>query len=246
MTVANPQPRNAPEAGRDARQPTSAPGFWRNYRLVLLGALAYGLGGALCGVLQGSLLDTLSSNRLLQSLVATAGFGVMGLVGGAVLGGVLGGWRVALRWALPGVVGFGVGGLVTLILVFPGSYDLSALPPAFPTNILADPRAFAWAAFMYFLAFGARGALGGALLGLVVPGRHSVRILALLGALGFGLGGILGICVLNLPGINPWSAQPLPLGAVGVCAVWLATVTVPGGALLGAGVRWFTRGKTVS
>jgi hypothetical protein len=176
-----------------------------------------------------------------DSVVASAGFGLMGAVGGAALGLAARDSRLLRRLLLAGLIGFGPAGLVNLVLLITSKTDLSAEPPVFPSGILGDAAGYSYVAAMYALAFATRGAIGGAFLGLAVPDRHSVRVLAVVGALGFGLGGVVGMVVLNLPG---WSV--LTLGAAGVHVLWLGSSTAVGGAVLGAFAARLCRRRAAS
>jgi hypothetical protein len=213
-------------------------------RSALWGALGFGLGGVLCGLIQAALNYPATEAAARDSLMATVGFGVMGLVGGAALGLAGRDTRAARRLALTGLLGFGVAGLLALLLVYAAQRDLTAMPPLFASARLADGEPLNWglylyAAFMYLLAFMVRGVLGGAVLGLAVPNRHAVRVLAAAGGLGFGLGGALSLLLLNAPW---WNAAYL--GVFGVFVIWLAVTALFGGAALGAAVGMLRRARS--
>jgi hypothetical protein len=86
------------------------------------------------------------------------------------------------------------------------------------------------------VAFGVRGALGGALLGLAVPNRHGVRVLSVVGFLGFAAGGALGLAILAAGGVHLAG-----LGLLMVDVIWLTSTAAVGGAVLGAGVGILAR-----
>ncbi len=190
-------------------------------RFVLLGLLGFGLGGALCGLVEYGLRAPAYGSEHLGSLIASLGFTLMGVLGATALGLATGDSRLLRRLIAAGILGFGLGGLLSLLLVLIVRADLSAMPPVFVGGI--PERAFAVA-------------IGGALMGLAVPNRHGVRLLAVLGALGFGIGGAAGVVLLNIPG---WS--PLRLPDAAVFALWLAVSAAPGGAALGWGLGMLAR-----
>jgi hypothetical protein len=228
MTAAQTDTRPVPGAGRFA----------------LWGALGFGLGGVLCGVVQAALNYPATQAAVRDSLMASLGFGIMGLLGGAALGLAERDSRAVRRFALTGLLGFGLGGLLALLLIYAAGRDLSALPPLFvgaqpPGGLPGGWGIYLYVAFMYLLAFMVRGVIGGAVLGLAVPNRQGVRFLAAAGGLGFGLGGVVGVFLLNAPW---WNVAYL--GVFGVFVLWLASTTLVGGALLGAGVGMLTRPRS--
>jgi hypothetical protein len=173
-------------------------------RFALWGALGFGLGGVLCGLLQAALNHPATEVAARDSLIATLGFGIMGLVGGAALGVAARDGRAVRRFATAGLVGFGPGGLLALLLIYAAGRDLTALAPVFPVMAMPDADLRAWPVYlfgagMYLIAFLLRGVIGGAVLGVAVPNRHAVRFPSVLGGLGFGLGGAAGTFVLNQP-----------------------------------------------
>jgi hypothetical protein len=215
-------------------------------RFALWGALGFGLGGVLCGLVQAALNYPATEAAGRDSLMASVGFGVMGLVGGLALGLAERDGRAARRFVLTGVLGFGVGGLLALLLVYAEQRDLSALPPLFvgaqaPGGLPGGWGVFLYVACMYLLAFMVRGVIGGAVLGLAVPHRHAVRFLAFAGGLGFGLGGVVGVLLLNAPW---WNVAYL--GVYGVFVLWLGSTALVGGAVLGAAVGMVTRAPVIT
>jgi hypothetical protein len=212
-------------------------------RFALWGAVGFGIGGALCGLVQAALADP-AAVPARDSLVATLGFAVMGALGGAALGQVRRDARARRRLALVGLLGFGVGGLLNLLLIWAAGADLSALPPVFadaqlPGGHPIPPGMYAYAALMYLIAFLVRGVIGGAVMGLAVPDRRAVRFLSLMGGIGFGLGGVVGMLLLNVPGWNVPGVSPFV-----VYVLWLASSTAVGGAILGAGLSRLRRARS--
>jgi hypothetical protein len=209
-------------------------------RFALWGALGFGAGGVLCGVLQG-ILQRPGSTPAENSLVATLGFGLMGVLGGAALGWAARDTRFLWRLAFAGLLGFGAGGLLNLLLVYATNGDASAEPPIFQAGKVpwTTPVYFI-AALLYAVAFAVRGAMGGAVLGVALPSRHAVRALSVLGALGFAAGAFLVTGALLLPGLRVEDPET-PLTALRLCAVWAGGSTALGGAVLGAGVGMLAR-----
>jgi hypothetical protein len=228
MTAGQPEPPAAPCARRSA----------------LWGALGFGLGGVLCGLVQGALNYPATETPVRDSVMASLGFAVMGLVGGLALGLAERDGRAVRRCSLAGLLGFGVGGLLALLLVYAAQRDLTALPPLFagaqfPGGLEAGLGIYLYAAFMYMLAFMVRGVIGGAVLGVAVANRHAVRFLAAASGVGFGLGGVLGVLILNCP---LWNVAYL--GVFGVFVLWLGCTALVGGAVLGTAVGMLSRPRS--
>src|SRR5690349_10331303 len=95
-------------------------------RFALWGAGGFGAGGLLQAALQRPYTQPVEN-----SLAATFGFAVMGLLGGAALGWAARDPRAVRRLALTGLLGFGVGGLLNLLLLYATNGDASAEPPIF-------------------------------------------------------------------------------------------------------------------
>jgi hypothetical protein len=218
--------------------PTPGPGVGR---FALYGALGFGLGGVLCGVLEAAFATATAEMPLLASLVATAGFALVGVFGGIALGLAARDSRLLRRLAVTGLLGFGPGGLIGLFLVLLFKMDPTAVPAMLRGDPSAGPAVYVVGAILWMVGFGARGALGGAFLGLAVPHRHSVRILALTGLLGFAAGGAVGMVILGLGGLQ-LAALPMLVGY----AVWLTSSTAIGGAILGAGLATLLRTRRPS
>jgi hypothetical protein len=205
-------------------------------RFALCGALGFGIGGVLGGLVQASFYNRVPDFSAEQSLIATAGYAIMGIVGGAALGLARRDTRALYRFALVGLLGFGVGGLLNLMLVWAANGDLSAIPlttaeTRLPNGQPITPGMYFYLGLMYLIAFLVRGVIGGAVFGLAVPHRRAVRFLSLMGGIGFGLGGVAGMLLLNTPG---WAITSLSVEVVFV--LWLALSTGIGGAFLGGGV----------
>jgi hypothetical protein len=202
----------------------------------LYGALGFGAGGVLCGILEAVLGAATAETPDLASLVASLGLGLMGITGGVALGLAARDSRLLRRLALTGLLGFGPGGLIGLALLFRLHQDPAALPPVILPVPDTGPAVYAFGALLYAVGFGVRGAFGGAVLGLAVPNRHSVRILSILGFLGFATGGAVGLAILAAGGLNLAN-----LGLLVVDVLWLTSTTTVGGAVLGAGVGMLSR-----
>jgi hypothetical protein len=200
-------------------------------RFVLWGWFGFGLGGLLGAVVILDLGALIASwglvapedQLIVLSLVGCLGYGLMGAVGGAALGLARRQARAAVRLAVAGLLAFGLGGLANVLLAGVQGIDLSVQPPSpFPLLILT------------LTAFGIRGAMGGALLGLAFHSRHSVRILSLAGFLGFGLGAGLSSCLFQVPGLDRVGLAIISLGPSAAYAIWIGVCTAVGGAVLAA------------
>jgi hypothetical protein len=128
-----------------------------------------------------------------------------------------------VRLAVAGLLAFGLGGLANVLLAAVQGIDLSLVPPLPAQPVLLAPA-----------AFGIRGAMGGALLGLAFGSRHSVRVLTVAGFLGFGLGGGLVSCLFLVPGLDRVGVAIISLGPLAGYAVWMGLCTAIGGAVLAA------------
>ncbi len=150
-------------------------------RFVVLGAVGFGIGGAIAA----SFMINPFAPSLLALLLFLLGLLVIGALGGASLGLAMKDRRKAVVVALSGAVGFGLGFFVAFIgLVF---------------TLLLGGAYIHWPADFYvnygFLTAVA-GAVGGVALGAALRNRRSILALALAGFVGFGIGDMLG-----LPGI---------------------------------------------
>jgi hypothetical protein len=201
-------------------------------RFVLWGGLGFGLGGLVGAVVMLDLLALIAvrgplvaaeDQPLVLSLLGCLGYGLMGAVGGAALGLARRQGRAAVRLAVAGLLAFGLGGLCNVLLAGVQGIDLSVVPPAPAQPLL-----------LTVAAFGIRGAMGGALLGLAFRGRHSVRVLSVAGFLGFGLGGGSVSCLFLLPALQPAGQAIGSLGPLPGYALWMGLCTAIGGAVLAA------------
>ncbi len=145
-------------------------------RFIVLGALGFGIGGAIAV----SFESASGASSLFALLLFLLGLLVIGALGGGSLGLGLKDWRKAVLLALGGAAGFGLGFFVAFIgLVF---------------ALLVGGEYIHWPASFY-MEFGLLGALTGAV-GGALRNRRSVLALASAGFVGFGVGDMLG-----LPGI---------------------------------------------
>lgn len=122
--------------------------------LTLWGALGFGIGGAIGGI-------------LLALEEPILGFSIFGTIGGASLGFALEGWKKAGILALACAIGLGVGFMMAFFITL-----AIWVPPGYVEGLFRG-------------AVG--GAFGGASLGLASKDRRGVWILALAGAVGFGI-----------------------------------------------------------
>jgi hypothetical protein len=212
-------------------------------RFLLWGAAGFGLGGLLGGFILYDLLTLIASQRsllagedqlVLASLAGCVAYAVMGAVGGVALGLAQRQVRAAVRLACTGLLAFGLGGLCNVLLAGVVHTDLSVAPPV----ALLAPGVRLLVVVLFLAAFGIRGAMGGALLGLAFPSRHSVRILSIAGFVGFALGGAVISCLLLL--LDPERVLPVlhALGPRASYAVWLGLCAAVGGAIFSAVVAF--------
>lgn len=141
----------------------------------------------------------------------------MGAMGGAALGIALKDWRITIALALAGLVGFGVGLTVGFIIFFISAPNFGLLQVGL-----------------------VGGAIGGMALGSTFRSWKSVGILALAGAFGFGIGGLI---------FDTFSQPMVEPGASGVTFWWailfMALQGAVGGASLGAALGYLqTRNPT--
>ncbi len=140
-------------------------------RFVSLGAVGFGVGGAMAAASWPLLVFTFGASALL--------FVLSGAVGGASLGLALGDRRRTLALALLGILGTLIGGIVALVIAF---------------LYLASEEAL-------YGVRGAMGVFGGAMvgasLGLAFRDWKRVFVLMLSGAVGFGFGIVLGVFLLR-------------------------------------------------
>jgi hypothetical protein len=139
-------------------------------RLVVFGAVGFGLGGAIAGACWPLAVLTSGASALL--------FILSGAVGGVSLGLALGDRTTTTRLALLGILGYFLGGIVALVIALG---FLSASEEYVTRGIMG--------------IFG--GAIIGASLALAFGAWKRVIVLALAGAVGFGAGVVIGAFALR-------------------------------------------------
>ena len=142
------------------------------------------------------------------------GFPISGAIGGASLGFALGGWRKAGILALVCAIGFGVGSLAAFFIVL----------------AVWEPPGYVEGFFLGAVG----GAVGGASLGLAFMSWGKAGLLALAGAVGFGIAGQVSWDLFR-------GSDQAVLGAVTKVAIW----GVVGGAFLGATLGYLERKREV-
>ena len=131
-------------------------------RFALWGAVGFCVGGAIAGAI------TSDSNTFL-------GFAILGIFGGASLGLVLKGWKGAVLLAIAGGAGFVVGTFLSVIIGM--GLGLMLPEPVDEIYIIVTP----------FVMGAIIGAVGGIALGMALKDWRGVGLLALVGAVGFGI-----------------------------------------------------------
>src|SRR5215218_8310426 len=149
-------------------------------RFALFGAVGFGIGGTIAGACWPLAVFTSGTSALL--------FILSGAIGGASLGLASKARRRTMSLAVLGIVGFGVGGIVALLVAFGVFVPIPALTGSADYGVR-----------------GVMGALGGAVvggsLGLAFGDGRRIAALAVAGAVGFGVGVIVGAyCVLAIFG----------------------------------------------
>lgn len=185
-----------------------------------LGAIGFSIGAIAFGAIRIPLwaIGIMSSG----SLPSILGFPVMGALGGAALGFVLRSWQKALVLASVGAIAFFVGWAGGLITGF-----MLTLAGVIIGGDIAN-------SIFYGMI---PGAIGGATLGLVFLDFRKAIMLALAGALGFGIG-MLIMCYSSL---DPWVGWAKP----GNLKPWLGWVLwgAIGGVFLGAALGYLEKRK---
>ena len=131
-------------------------------RFALWGAVGFCVGGAIAGAIPGD------SNTFLS-------FAILGIFGGASLGFVSKGWKCAVFLALAGGAGFAVGTFLSVII----GMGLGLTLPKPINDIYGLMAPFTMGAII--------GAIGGMALGLALKDWRGAGLLALAGAIGFGI-----------------------------------------------------------
>jgi hypothetical protein len=186
-------------------------GLKRIARFSLLGAVGFGIGGAVFGIggagfriepIGGWFLDFNGGSFWLQGQAPwLPGFAILGALGGAALGLALGNWRKVWVLALAGTIGFFVLNIILMLIV-------SAILFFFINPIVEIINSYQGLWFegnvWCSITFGAiPGALGGAALGLALLDWKKFIGLALAGSLGFGIGMKI-ICTSPLDPLLGW------------------------------------------
>ena len=219
-----------------------------NTRGIINSALRGGLGFAIAGAMCGLVNDPIAARGLqgndvmkayqLANVLQNIGFLILGGIGGGVLAWVSHKRPRVVVAAVAGSIGFGVAGLVEF------GVDYSVFLPVFIDGIRGGSSAYLSLSFSYFISFAIRGAIGGTAIGLALVGFKKLRtvlIVAIAGALGFGIGGVLAFAIFAIPGIQIgiyMSSVAMSLfGEAAFRGVWLATVSFIGGAFLAVGLH---------
>jgi len=180
-------------------------------RFALFGAVGFGIGGTIAGACWPLAVFTSGTSALL--------FILSGAIGGASLGLASKARRRTMSLAVLGIVGFGVGGIVALLVAFGVFVPIPALTGSADYGVR-----------------GVMGALGGAVvggsLGLAFGDGRRIAALAVAGAVGFGVGVIVGAyCVLAIFGADFLVGNP------GTIMLYALTGVI-GGASLGAALGY--------
>jgi hypothetical protein len=198
-------------------------------RFILFGAVGFGIGWAVLGVLGGGfplaggvglvLGGALFSGDLPALLLYTPVLSLGGVLGGAVLGLAFKNFRRVVILAVLGAMGFFVGSFVVVGLF---------LSLAFVQANYGLLEALSAAAF---------GLVVGALLGLSVRSFRNTVVLAFLSLVGFGVGGVVAIALQGFP-LYPSEDFPSLRSAV-----FGAVEGIIGGASLGAALGYLESRK---
>ncbi|MFC2032138.1 hypothetical protein ACFLUS_02030 [Chloroflexota bacterium] len=180
----------------------------RIVRFALWGAIGFCVGGAIGGAITSN-LDTFVS------------LAILGIFGGASLGFVFKGWKGAMFLALAGGAGFVVGTFLSVVIGM--ALGLTLPRPINEIYGLATP----------FIMGAITGAIGGMALGLALKDWRGAGLLALAGAVGFGIAAQINqSLLLKLPTTQILSTI-IPLSFWGLI----------GGSSLGASLGYLERRK---
>jgi hypothetical protein len=194
-------------------------------RFVLFGAVGFCIGWALLGAFGGGfamaggvglvLGGAIFSGDYQALLLYAPALSVVGAIGGAILGlGARDGRKVVLM-ALLGALGFFVGSIIVVVLFFLLSFFFSAgYGP------------------LEAVSAGSLGLVIGAALGLALRSWRSTAVLALMGLVGFGIGGLIAAALQGFP-LQP--VEGLPSWQL---AVFGAIEGLVGGATLGVALGY--------
>jgi len=187
-------------------------------RFVILGAVGFGLGGTIVGAVWPLAPRSFEAAGLL--------FLLSGALGGASLGLALGDRQRTITLALLGILGFTIGGLVALAVAI-------GFVPAFGSLSASKDYGIR----------GAMGVLGGAVVGaslsLAFLDWRRTLALTLAGALGFGVGLIVGVFALQ--GMFGVGFMVGIWGTVILCAL----TGIIGGASLGVALGYLEQRRPV-
>ena len=169
-------------------------------------ALSGGIGFGIGGAIGGAIWFAFE--------VPQVGFAVLGAAGGVSLGLALEGWKRAVVLALAGAIGFGVGFLIGFFIV------LAVWEPMY---------------YIEGLFLGAvGGSVGGASLGLALRNWRKAGLLALAGAVGFGVAVQVSWDLFR-------DLNPVVLGGVMKLVIW----GIVGGGSLGAALGYLERKRQI-
>ena len=192
-------------------------------RLVLFGAVGFGIGWAVAGFFNSGFIaitaPMFSPGPRLEpppwwiSLMPYLSWFFAGACGGAGLGLAFRDWKRVIALALAGSLGFGVSFFLFFVLAFLFGFPLVSV---------------------------GMGAFGGILLGLALADWRGVVLLGLAGMVGFGIGGAIA-AALGMPvlGID-WDQPPLLLVLYVLVQVMVGLI---GGASLGAALGYLENRK---
>jgi hypothetical protein len=200
-------------------------------RFVIFGAVGFGIGWAVLGVLGGGfpmaggvgtvLGGAIFSGDLQSLLLYTPILSLGGAFGGAVLGLAFKNFGRVVILAVLGAVGFFVGSFIVVVLFFSLSFMQAG------TGLVEA------------LSAAALGLAVGALLGLSLRSFRGIAILASMGLVGFGIGGLIAAALQGFP------SQPSESFLTLQNVVFGAVEGIIGGASLGAALGYLVSGEAV-
>jgi len=201
-------------------------------RFIFFGAVGFGIGWAVLGVLGGGfpmaggvgtvLGGAIFSGDLPSLLLYTPVLSLCGACGGAVLGLTLKDFRRVVILAVLGAVGFFLGSFIVVGLFF----SLTFVQVGY--------------GILEALSAASLGLVVGALLGLSLRSFRATVVLALMGLVGFGIGGLIAAALQGFP-LQPSESFPsLQTATFG------AVEGIIGGASLGAALGYLESRKSAS
>jgi len=168
---------------RKEHQRQRLPSAARSASFARWGALGFGIGFALVGLLQSMLSGAaMGHSTLAPALIGTVSYPLAGALSGALLGMAGGSRRRALAFALVGSLAFSLGAWVT---------NYAAMLPA----LAGSP----WESMLSLVQLTLIGAISGMLVGVGQRSWGQAARLGLKGALVFGLGRIAGFVLALVP-----------------------------------------------